>query len=145
MMVDSKQHTLNFGQIIAISLQDRETKYPPQVALPAILHELNQPEVQTKQFGNTLFEVIIGQNNTAYFKAFNADTAKNYIENAKMFFVWAKHGLGLQHLITRWKDANITRIVGAVFVHPPIPGMTHELRPVKDGETQMIVNLGGKQ
>jgi hypothetical protein len=141
MIVDSKQKILNIGEIVAGWLQDNPQSHPDKVIFPAIIAELAHPNVEIKQFGNTLFELIKGHDRAAYFKAFNVDTAPNFVSNAKLFLLWTKHIHGLQNIITRFQDPAIVRIVQAVFRNPP-SGMTYKLSQVKTGEVQMIINLG---
>jgi hypothetical protein len=142
MIVDSKTHVLNSGQIILSFLQEKPSGHPTQVMLPAIIAELNHPGVETKQFGNTLFELIAGKESNAFFKAFNADTAANFINNSKLFLVWAKHAKGMKNLVTQYSDSSITRIAQAIQMHPPMPGITAKLQHLQNGQTRLIINLG---
>ena len=142
MLVDSKKQHLNIGQILSFVIRDEPHQYPPNVMMPAILTELNHPNVKTKQFGNTLFEVIEGESKCAYIKAFNADTGGNYVDNAKLFLVWAKRILGLKHLVLEFQDQNIERLIKIVFSHPPLPNMTYKMEKLPSGKIHTILNLG---
>jgi hypothetical protein len=143
MYVDSNKKELNSGQIIAAWMEEgHDSSLPPQVMMAGILRELSMPNVKTKQFGNTLFEVILGQGNEAFFKAFNADTAPNFIENSKNFCVWARHSLGLKTLVTQFSGVAIEKLFKAISMDPPMPGMGYQVMRMQSGETRIVLNLG---
>ena len=140
--VDSSKQHLNSGQIITIYLENTDQPHPPEVMMPAILTELSQPTVKTKQIGNTLFEVMLGDGDKAFFKAFNADTGPNFVENSKMFVVWAKRVLGLKILMTQFKDPAIQSLFKVISMNPPMKGMGYQVFHMKSGETRIIMTLG---
>ena len=142
MQVDSRQQKLNIGEIITIFLQNNPQQYPADVALPAIIKELSEPNVQTKQFGNTVFEVIGGDGDKAFFKAFNADTGPNFVENGKLFVVWAKRVLGLKVLVTEFDDPRIEQVFKAISIRPPMPGLGYQVFKSQSGKTRIGLNLG---
>ena len=142
--VDSKKTKLNIGQIIPIFLKNTDQNQNPAVMLPAILSELSQPTVKTKQIGNTVFEIITSKDgkDQAFFKAFNADTADNFVDNSKMFVVWAKRVMGLRILMTEFKDPALTQLFKVISMNPPMPGMGYQVFKAKDGRTRVALNLG---
>lgn len=142
MYVDSKKHQLDQSHIVMVFLKNNPQNYPDQVVIPAILTELSDPKVKTKQFGNTLFEVIPGQNNAAFFKAFNADTGQNFVNNSKIFCVWARRVLGLTHLVTQFTDPAIEKLFEVIKMNPPMPGMGYEVHHLDGGVTQIDLTLG---
>lgn len=142
MQVDSRKQKLNIGEIITIFLQNNPQQYPADVALPAIIKELSEPNVQTKQFGNTVFEVMMGDGSNAFFKAFNADTGPNFVENGKLFTVWAKRVLGLKVLVTEFDDPAIEQIFKLIAANPPMPGMGYQVFKSPSGKTRIALNLG---
>lgn len=142
MYADSKQQKMNIGEIITAFLENTPQQYPKEVALPAILKELSEPNVQTKQFGNTVFEVIGGDGDKAFFKAFNADTGPNFVENSKMFCVWAKRMLGLKLLVTEFDDPAIEQVFKIIAAKPPMPGMGYQKFQSQSGKTRIALNLG---
>ncbi len=142
MIVDSRQQQLNIGEIITAFIENNPQQYPPQVMMPAILAELSQPNVQTKQFGNTVFEVIMGDGDKAFFKAFNADTGPNFVENSKMFVVWAKRALGLKILVTEFDDPAIEQLFRIIATKPPMPGMGYQKFQSPSGKIRIGLNLG---
>ena len=142
MPIDSKQKKLNVGEIVIDFLQHNPQGMPVSVVVPAILTELSNPNVKTRQIGNTLFEIIPGKNSTAFFKAFNADTGQNFVENSKQFVVWAKHVLGLQTLVTQFTDPSIETLFKVIEANPPMPGMDYKVQKAQDGQTVIFLNLG---
>jgi hypothetical protein len=142
MLVDSKKQKLDSGQIIGIFLVSTKQPYPPEVMMPAILDELSQPTAKVKQFGNTLFEVHTGKNSQGFFKAFNADLGPNFVENSKLFCVWAKRVLGLKILVTEYTDPSLDRLFKLISMNPPMPGMGYQVFRAKDGRTRVALNLG---
>jgi hypothetical protein len=142
MLVNSKNNKLNSGQIIGIFLQSTKQPHPPEVMMPAILDELNQPNVKVKQFGNTLFEVHAGKDGQGFFKALNADTGPNFVENSKLFCVWAKRVLGFKVLVTEYTDPSLDRLFKLISMNPPMPGMGYQVFRAQDGRTRVALNLG---
>jgi hypothetical protein len=139
--IDSKQRHLNIGQIIPLALSNTKQPHPMREMMIAILDELSHPNVKTKQFGNTIFEVI-GDGDEVFFKAFNVDTGQNYIENGKKFFVWARHVLGAKTLVTDFNDQSISRILKIIMMNPPMPGMGYSAYKTNTGSTRVVLNLG---
>lgn len=143
MTVDSRQQKLNNGQIVAMWLQDTPGQpHPPAVAMAAILKELSDPRVKTKQIGNTLFEIIPGDDKHGFFKAFNADTGENFVENSKKFVVWAKKSMGMQVLLTEFRGDEIMQLFKVISKNPPMPGMGYQVLHMQSGATQIVLNLG---
>lgn len=140
--VDSKQQELNIGEIVTVFLRNNPQQYPIEVVLPAILKELSEPNVQVKQFGNTIFEVMTGDGDKAFFKAFNADTGPNFVENSKLFCVWAKNMLGLKVLVTEFDDPAIEQVFKIIAAKPPMPGMGYQVFRSQSGKTRIGLNLG---
>lgn len=142
MTVDSRQKELNLGQIITMWLQENPQGAPAPKVMTMILAELSQPGVQTKQFGNTVFEVIKGEGPNAFFKAFNVDTPQNFVENGRKFVVFARRMLGLQNLVTVFDDPSIEHIFKIISSNPPMPGMGYQVHHTSDGKIQIELNLG---
>ena len=140
--VDSKEQELNPGEIISIFLKSTQQPHPPQVMMPAIMEELNQPNVEVKQIGNTLFEVITGKGDQAFFKSFNADTGPNFVDNSKQFVVWARKVLGLKILVTEFQDPALKQLFKIISMNPPMPGMGYKAYNTKNGGTRIVLNLG---
>jgi hypothetical protein len=142
MLVNSKQQQLDSGQIIGLFLKNNKQPYPPEVMMPAILKELSEPGVKVKQFGNTLFEVHPGKDGNGFFKAFNSDIGANFVENSKLFSVWAKRVLGLKVLVTEFTDPSLESLFKLISMNPPMPGMGYQMFRAEDGRTRIALNLG---
>lgn len=140
--VDSNKRKLNSGQIIAIFLENTDQQHPPQVIMPAILTELSHPNVKTKQIGNTLFEVITGHGDQAFFKSFNADTGPNFVNNSKMFCIWARKILGLKVLVTEFHDSALLQLFKIISLKPPLPNMGYKAYNTTNGGFRIVLNLG---
>jgi hypothetical protein len=141
-MVDSKQQQLNSAEIINIALKNTRSKYKPEVAFPAILTEMNQPNTDVKQMGNTLFVLHKGQNDQAVFKALNADVARNFVENSRKYVMYAKNQLGLKVLVTDFEEPAISTLFHAIGKNPPMPNMGFKEYKTTTGMNRIVLNLG---
>ena len=142
MYVNSKNEKLNAGQIIGIFLQNNPQPRPPEVMMPAILEELNQPNCKTHQVGNTLFEIHTGKDGKAFFAAYNADIPPNFIENSKQFLVWARRVLGMKFLVTGFDDPALDQVFKIISMRPPLPGMGYQVFKSQSGKKRVVINLG---
>lgn len=142
-LVDSKDKKLNTSQVIMLWLKNNpDQPYPMEAMMAGILRELSDPSVKTKQIGNTVFEIIPGQNGQAFFKAFNADTGPNFVDNSKMFVVWAKNILGVKVLVTEFNDDSLLQLFKIISMNPPMPDMGYSVYKTKDGGHRVVLNLG---
>lgn len=142
MITDSQVKKLNTMQIVTTFLETNPQPHPMQVMLPAIISELSSPGVKTKQIGNTLFEIMPGKDGVAFFKAFNADTNPRFLENSKQFVVMARRVMGLNHLVTQFKDPSLERLFKIISLNPPMPGMGYKVQNLENGDIRIILNLG---
>ena len=141
-MADSRKVQLNPAQIIAVALENTDSKYPANVAMPAILTELSQPNSDVKQIGNTLFSLLKGDAGQAFFKAFNADTAPNFVKNSKEYVVYAKNDLGMNLLVTEFEDPAISTLFHVIAKNPPMEGMGFKEYKTNNGGFRIVLNLG---
>jgi len=140
-LVDSHQRDLNPFEIVTIAVKNT-SDYPLEVALPAIMTEIGQPNAKQRKIGNTLFSVLMGKNNEAFFKAFNADTPVNFIENSREFCVWARNDLGLKIAVTEFNDPAISKLFHIIAKNPPLPNMGFTEYRTEDGGTRIVLSLG---
>ncbi|NBT69388.1 MAG: hypothetical protein EBT78_16690, partial [Betaproteobacteria bacterium] len=75
-------------------------------------------------------------------KAFNSDIGANFVENSKLFSVWAKRVLGLKVLVTEFTDPSLERLFKLISMNPPMPGMGYQMFRAEDGRTRIALNLG---
>jgi len=141
-MVDSKTQKLNSAEIIKIALESTQSKYPANVAMPAILSEMNQPGTDVKQIGNTIFILHMGKDGQSFFKALNADTARNFFESSRQYVTYAKKQLGQNLLVTEFTDPAISTLFKAISKNPPMPGMGYKEYKTTDGGRRIVLNLG---
>jgi len=140
-MVDSKEKKLDFAQIAAIAMKNTHSNVSDRLAMPAILTEVTQPNTDVKQIGNTVFILHKGKNGQAFFKALNADKARNFVENSKQYVVYAKK-IGMNMLVTEFDDPAISTLFHAISKKPPMPGMGFKEYKLKSGGRRIVLNLG---
>jgi hypothetical protein len=141
-MVDSKIEKLNSAEIIKVALENTKSQYPVNVAMPAIVAEMSQPKTDVKQMGNTLFILHTGDGDKAFFKALNADTARNFFENSRAYVTDVKKRFGIKILVTEFKDPAISTLFKAISRNPPMPGMGYKEYKTTDGGRRIVLNLG---
>jgi len=141
-MVNSKDKKLNSAEIIMIALENTKSKYPPKIAYPAIITEMTQPNTDVKQLGNTMFILHRADEDQALFKALNADTANNFVENSKKYVVYAKKDLGLKILVTQFEDPAISTLFHMIAKNPPMPNMGFKEYNLDTGAKRIVLNLG---
>lgn len=141
-MVDSNTKKLDPATIVATALENTKSKYPPNVAMPAIMTEMNQPNTEVKQLGNTLFILHKGKSDQAFFKALNADTARNFVQSSREFVTYARKKLGVKILVTEFTDPAISTLFKAISKNPPMPGMGYKEYKTTDGGRRIVLNLG---
>lgn len=141
-VVDSNEEKLNSFDILTIAMGNMGSKYPPEVALPAVMTELAQPNQQSIQIGNTLFSTLVGDGRKAFFKAYNADTARNFVENSKQYCMYAYNDLGLDVLVTEFEDPTIETLFKAISRNPPQEQMGYVPIKMKSGRTRIVLQLG---
>ena len=141
-MVDSKEKQLNSAEIIMIALENTRSKHPTQVAFTAVLAELSQPNTDVKIMGNTLFVLHKADNHQAFFKALNADVARNFVESSRAYVVYAKKELGLTMLGTEFEGTAISTLFHAISKKPPMPNMGFKEYKTSTGMNRIVLNLG---
>ena len=141
-MVDSKQKQLNSAEIVKIALENTRSKYPPKIAFTAIMAEFGQPNSDVKIMGNTLFVLHKGSEGKGFFKALNADTARNFVESSRQYVVYAKQKQGMSYLVTEFEDPAIETLFHAISKNPPMPNMAFQTFKLKNGTTRIVLSLG---
>lgn len=128
-MVDSKKKKLNTFEIVHSAIQDAgDTETPLQGQIAGILAELTQPTAKVKQFGNTLFVAHVASPHEALVRAFNADTAPNFVSNMRDFCTYVYKNLNIDTIyIPGMEDPKLARLVHALFAKPTRPGMQYQM------------------
>lgn len=112
-VIDSKQEVVPEGVIIALSTDQLNTKYPLATALAIVAKEGSMPSADTRQFGNTVFLSHRGkrQNQDKMVgRAFNIDTARNYISNVLMYLEYLRVR-GITHYTTMFNGSEVLKLV----------------------------------
>lgn len=93
--------------------------------------------------GNTIFVLHQDKSNpvVGVFRALNADTVKNYIENC-VEFIKAVGMMGFKYLITQFNDPALIRITEQVYKREPFKNMEYAVNKTVDGGYQVTVDLG---
>lgn len=130
-MVDSKKEKLNSFQIVHAAIQDAgDTQTPLAAQMAGIIAELSQPNAKVQQFGNTLFVAHIASDTEALVRAFNADTAQNFIANMKEFMSFMYNDLKIDTaVVPGMEDPKLARLMQIAFMRPERPGMSYKLTP----------------
>ena len=147
MLVDSKHKHLTISEIIKTSLQETNSKYNFNSGFSLIMKELSLPNCKAIQIGNTLFMLSTSQNESThvFFRALNADTAKNYIENSRKFFK-IMHKKGVKVLVSQFNSSSILHIFNIIGkeIQKTNPEMGMKITKTKNGFYQAAINLGVK-
>ena len=152
MLVDSKQKTLNPQGIISNAAKEIKSKYPPATVLASIVEETKMPGTILMRQGNTLFVVHKAKNRYAAFRALNADTAQNYLNNS-VLFAKAMYMAGFDVMVTEFEDPTLLNIFKYVEknrnkINPDVNGkpvMGFATQKTKDGGYRVTVVLGPKR
>lgn len=141
-MVDSRKQKLDFAQIAVIALENTRSQVRQDFAMPAILTEVNQPNTDVKQMGNTVFILHAGDNGQGFFKALNADIPQNFLDNSRKYVVYAKQSLGMNVLVTEFNDPAISTLFHMIARNPPMEGMGFQEYKTSNGGFRIVLNLG---
>lgn len=140
MLVDSKKKKLGVEPIIVLAAAETDEKLPADKVWAAVLTELNQKGVTLFQEGNTLFIVHHLGPREGWFRALNADVARNYLENSYLF-IQAAHKFGYDVLYSEFSNPTVLNIFKAISRNPPIPGMGYSVKKDKDSY-EVTLTLG---
>jgi hypothetical protein len=141
-MVDSNQTKLNGEQIIEIAATNTKVDRPMKQIKEMLLIEFNMPNVWKMREGNTIF--VVHKTKYAgygFMRALNADTARNFIRNGRVFCQSA-YEVGFDVVVMQYNDPNITGILKAVLRDPVQQEMGCVFQKTKDGGMQATVQLG---
>jgi hypothetical protein len=145
-LVDSKQKRLNSFEIFSISLANTGSKYPIEVAMPAILSEFKRKDTEFVRLGNTIFLLHRGKDGKGFFKAYNADAPRNFLENSRKFVVIAFRKFKMDYLVTEFQGQGIERLFYAISRNPPMPGMGYRVyKGRQSGMTRIVLKLGNRK
>jgi hypothetical protein len=143
MLIDSKQKMLDVDALLMIAAKETNSPYPPATSYAAIVKEMNIKGTSSYRNGNTIFILHHAKGRIGTFRALNADTAKNYLENSKDF-IKAAYDLGFDILYTKFSDARLLNLFKMISKNPPRQEMGYKVNKLKDGYG-VTVKLGPKR
>lgn len=143
MLVDSKKKQLGQEAILMIAAQETKSPHPASTVYAALVKELNMPGTSIVRDGNTLFVIHNAEGRVGLFRALNADTARNYLENSYAFIQGA-YKMGFDTLVSDFEDPTIMNIFKAISRNPPQEGMGYKAEKTKNGY-RVTVKLGPKR
>ena len=137
---------LNSFEIFNAALVNTGSKYSPEVAIPAILEEFKQKDAEFVRLGNTIFLLHKGKDGKGFFKAYNADVPRNFLENSRKFVVIAFRKFKMDYLVTEFQGQGIEKLFYAISRNPPMPGMGYKVyKGEKTGTTRIVLKLGDRK
>jgi hypothetical protein len=141
--VDSKHQKLSQDEIIAIAAKEIGGGHSAEQIKASLASECYNMKGVLIREGNTLFMVHPSpvQANIGIFRAINADTMPNYLKNC-LTFTKAIGVAGFKQLITQFKEPSLLNIFSYVKRNQPFPNMGYNVKKTKDGQYQVVVNLG---
>lgn len=143
MLVDSKKKQLGEQAILLIAAEETKSKYSAAQVYAAIVKEMNLRGTTVYKAGNTLFIMHHAKGRVGTFRALNADTARNYLENSYEF-IQAAYKMGFDTLMTEFEDPTIINIFKAISRNPPQEQMGYRAERTKGGY-RVTVKLGPKR
>ena len=143
MLVDSKKKQLSEQAIMMIAAQETKSQHPASTVYAAMIKEMNMVGTSLVRDGNTLFIIHVGEGRTGFFRALNADTARNYLESSYAFIQGA-YKMGFDVLVSEFEDPTIMNIFKAISRNPPQEGMGYKAERTKTG-FRVTVKLGPKR
>jgi hypothetical protein len=146
MLVDSKQQKLGMQEIINIALEQTKSDMNEKKALLLIAKEVTLPDAIIVQKGNTIFVCHKTENpRLGLFRALNADTPQNYLQNSVEFTKEAYEGLGFDMLRTEFKDPTLLNIFKYIGRDQPAD-MGYKVEQSKNtGMYRVTVKIGKKR
>jgi hypothetical protein len=140
MLVDSKKKELSSEAILMIAAQQTKSPYSPEQVYASLVKEMNMEGTSTYREGNTVFLMHHAKGRIGIFRALNADTARNYLDNSYTFIKDA-YDMGFDVLVSDFKDPTIMNIFKGISRNPPREGMGYRAERTKDG-FRVTVKLG---
>jgi len=140
-MVDSQQQELSPEDIVAIAALNTDAGIDRQQAIQMINAELQMEDTLFIRQGNTLFILHKAAPRVGWFRALNADTANNYLENS-VEFIRACYKMGFDTVASTFEDPAIIAIFRYISKNPPNPDMGYEIETMDDGSFMGTIKTG---
>jgi hypothetical protein len=143
-MVDSRERELSPEDIIGIAAMNTDSSVMQGDAVGGINAELRMDDTLFLRQGNTLFIIHKAAPRIGWFRAINADTAANYLQNG-IEFIKACYKMGFDTMATKFTDPTILSIFRVIGKNPPNPEMGYNVRRTDKGEFFVTVKTGPKR
>jgi hypothetical protein len=140
MLTDSKKKELSVESILMIAAQNTKSRYSAQQVYASLVKEMNLEGTSVYREGNTLFIMHHAKGRIGIFRALNADTARNYLDNSYTFIQDA-YKMGFDILVSDFEDPTIMNIFKGISRNPPQEGMGYRAEKTKRG-FRVTVKLG---
>lgn len=150
-VVDSKEQKLRGTDVIALSVRDMTPPEMQAKVMAMIAKETTIPNTNMVQFGNTVFITHIKEDKSkSWGRAFNVDTAKNFISNGFRFFTHLQD-MGVKRYVTNYQGDTYDSAVKAwkkraetIETEDEETGRTEIImgKAKEKGETVVFIKLG---
>ena len=140
MLTDSKKKELSSEAVLMIAAQQTKSKYSAEQVYAALVKEMNMEGTSVYREGNTVFLMHHAKGRIGTFRALNADTARNYLDNSYTFIKDA-YDMGFDILVSDFQDPTIMNLFKGISRNPPREGMGYRAERTKDG-FRVTVKLG---
>ena len=140
MLTDSKKKELSVEAVLLIAAQQTKSKYSAEQVYASLVKEMNMEGTSTYREGNTVFLMHHAKGRVGVFRALNADTARNYLDNSYTFIQDA-YKMGFDILVSDFQDPTIMNIFKGISRNPPREGMGYRAQRTKNG-FRVAVKLG---
>jgi hypothetical protein len=140
MLVDSKKKELSSEAVLMIAAQQTKSKYSAEQVYASLVKEMNMEGTSTYREGNTVFLMHHAKGRVGIFRALNADTARNYLDNSYQFIQDA-YKMGFDILVSDFEDPTIMNIFKGISRNPPQEGMGYRAERTQNG-FRVTVKLG---
>lgn len=141
--VDSKQRELTQDEIIEIAARETGGEYTAEQVKASLGAEAYEMGALMFREGNTIFVLHQDKSNpvVGLFRAVNADTVKNYINNCVQF-TKAVGMMGFKYLVTQFEDPALIRITEQVYKREPFKNIEYSINKTIDGGYRVTASLG---
>ena len=122
MLVDSKKQKLSDQAVLMVAAQEAKSTQPASAIYASAVIEMKMKDAIPYREGNTIFVIHRVKDRLGTYRALNADTDKNFLENYYSF-VQAAYHIGFDVLYTTFQDETVLNVFKAIFRSPPQKGM----------------------
>ena len=143
-MVDSQQQELSPEDIIAIAAMNTDEMRSRDQLIASMNAELRMDDTLFIRQGNTLFVIHKAAPRVGWFRAFNADTAPNFLANC-VEFSRACYKMGFDIMASTFRDPTILAVLRYIAKNPPLPEMGYKVQRTETGGFLATIKMGPKR